>query len=50
MVGPSVGEIDRTENVGGGDGPAGDLPQPSVMTTETPRLAMTTRAREPLRI
>jgi len=48
---PSVGTIDRTENDSGGDGLGpGDVPQPSVMTTETPRLAMTTRARERLRI
>ena len=35
---------------GTGDGPSGHLLQPGVMTTATPRLAMTTRARALLRI
>ena len=50
-VGPSDGEIDRTENGddGGGDGADGGLTQPSVVTTETARPAMTARVREPLR-
>ena len=42
-AGPDVG-------VGVGVGTVGGLPQPSVMTTETPTLAMTPRVRERLRI
>ena len=49
-VDPWVGKIDSTENDPDGDGPPGSQPQPGVMTTETPRLATTTRARERLRI
>jgi hypothetical protein len=45
-VDPSAGKIDSTENDGCGDGATFDLPQPGVTTTDTPRLAMTTRASE----
>ena len=41
----TAGEIDIEKNSDGGS--PDDLPQPSVMTTETARLTMRTRSREP---
>jgi hypothetical protein len=44
-IDPSVGEIDDIATT-----IEGFLPQPGVMIIATPRLAMTTRARQPPRI